>query len=162
MHTVPIPPRPRPCASSRAAACCALLALAAVPGCKLVDQRTFDARAATRPVPHLPPARPGAPPEAPLAAVRFGAPPESWQPGLADIVRMALARKPEALFRVQTVVPAQGTPQAQVGRLADAGRTGGRLVAETIVSAGASSSQVEMTAMSDASVTQPEVRVYVK
>ncbi len=143
-------------------ACCALMALAAVPGCKLVDQRTFDARAATRPVPHLPPAAPGALPEAPLAAVRFGTPPDSWQPGLADIVRMALARKPEALFRVQTVVPAQGTPQVQAGRLADAGHTGGRLVAETIVSAGASSSQVEMTAMSDASVTQPEVRVYVK
>ena len=54
------------------------------------------------------------------------------------------------------------TPQAQAAALAEAGRTGGRLVAETIVSAGASSAQVEMTAMSDASATQPEVRVYVK
>lgn len=134
----------------------------ALGGCKLVDQRTFDAAANRKPVPQVPPAVPGAPPVPPLAAVRFGAPPESWQPGLIEIVRMALARKPEALFQVQTLVPARGTPQAQAAALAASGRTGGRLVAETIVSAGASSAQVEMTASSDASVTEPEVRVYVK
>lgn len=146
------------------AALCAVLAAGSAAGCKLIDQRTFDAHANTKPVPHVAPGPVVAAvlPTPPLASVRFGAPPDSWQPGVADIVRLALARKPDALFRVQTVVPARGTPQAQAAALADAGRTGGRLVAETIVSAGASSAQVEMTAMSDASVTQPEVRVYVK
>lgn len=139
-----------------------LLACLLLAGCKLVDQRTFEADADRKPVPHAPPVRPGPPPAAPLAAVRFGAPPETWQPGLSEIVRLALARKPEALFQVRTVVPAQGTPQAQAAALADVGRGNGRLVAQTIVDAGASSSQVEMTAMSDASVTQPEVRVTVK
>ena len=161
MQEPPTPRRSAPLVTPRLLACCALLATT-LAGCKLIDQRTFDANAARMPVPQLPPSVPGAPPEAPLAAVRFGTPPESWQPGLADIVRLALARKPEALFRVQTVVPATGTPQAQAATLADAGHGGGRLVAETIVSAGASTAQVEMTALSDASVTQSEVRVYVQ
>ncbi len=144
----------------------ALLVLAALAvasgGCKLVDQRTFDARADRKPVPHLPPARPGRPPPPPLALVRFNAGPEDWQPALSAIVRQALARKPLALFRVETVVPARGTPQAQAVLLADAARRRGRMVADTVVAAGASTAQVEMTASSDAAVSQPEVRVTVR
>lgn len=139
-----------------------LAVLVFLAGCKLVDQRTFDASVNHRPVAHAMPGPPGPPPIPPLAAVRFAEPPETWQPALTDIVRQALAAKPEALFQVQTLVPATGTPQAQAAALAEAGRGNGRLVAETIVAAGASSGQVEMTAMSDGSVTQPEVRVTVK
>jgi hypothetical protein len=140
----------------------ALLATMVTGGCKLVDQRTFDPRADRKPVPHVLPAPPGRPEAPPLASVRFAGSPDSWQPGLVDIVRQALARKPLALFRVETLVPAQGTPQAQAAALARVAGSGGRMVADTIISAGASSAQIEMTAMSDISVTQPEVRVYVK
>ena len=151
------PRRPGTALLAGCLACCVALS-----GCKLVDQRTFDASADRKPVPHAPPPPPGPPPAPPLAAVRFGAPPDTWQPGLEQIVRRALARKPEALFQVETLVPAQGTPQAQAAAVAAAGQTGGRLVAETVVEAGASSAQLEMTAASDPSVHQPEVRVYVK
>ncbi|MGI4746480.1 MAG: hypothetical protein ACRYGI_10990 [Janthinobacterium lividum] len=139
-----------------------MLACMVLGGCKLVDQRTFDSAAGRPPVPHVKPARPGPAAAPPLALVRFQAAPETWQPGLTDIVRLALSRKPLALFRVQTLVPATGTPDAQARSLAEAGGTGGRQVAETIIAAGASSGQVEMSAMTDASVTTPEVRVYVK
>ena len=158
---------PPPFASGRPAGVSArallvLAVLGTLGGCKLVDQRSFDARADRKPVPHVPPPPPGRPLAPPLALVRFGAGPGDWQPGLSAIVRQALARKPLALFRVETVVPAHGTPQAQAVRLADAAGQDGRMVADTIVAAGASSAQVEMTASSDAAVTQPEVRVTVR
>lgn len=152
----------RPAAPVRAVLRPALLACLALGGCKLIDQRTFDSAAGRAPVPAVQPTRPGPAAPPPLALVRFQAAPDTWQPGLTDIVRMALSRKPLALFRVQTLVPATGSPEAQTQSLADAGRTGGRQVAETIIAAGASSAQVEMSAMTDASVTAPEVRVYVK
>ncbi len=154
----------RPASGAGPARALLVLAVLAVAsgGCKLVDQRTFDARADRKPVPHVPPAPPGRPPPPPLALVRFNTGPEDWQPGLSAIVRQALARKPLALFRVETVVPARGTPQAQAVVLADAARQRGRVVADTIVAAGASTAQVEMTASSDAAVTQPEVRVTVR
>lgn len=139
-----------------------MLACAILGGCKLIDQRTFDSAAGRPPVPHVEPARPGPAAAPPLALVRFQAAPDTWQPGLTDIVRLALSRKPLALFRAQTLVPATGTPDAQIRSLSEAGGTGGRAVAETIIAAGASSSQVEMSAMTDASVTTPEVRVYVR
>lgn len=139
-----------------------MLACTVLGGCKLIDQRTFDSAAGRPPIPHVKPARPGPAAPAPLALVRFEAAPDTWQPGLTDIVRLALSRKPLALFRVQTLVPATGTPDVQARSLAEAGGTGGRQVAETIIAAGASSGQVEMSAMTDASVTTPEVRVYVK
>lgn len=140
----------------------AMLVCSVLAGCKLVDQRTFDASAGRRPIPHLPPAGPAPPPPLPLASVHYQADPATWQPGLADIVRMALARKPEALFQVETLVPSTGTPEAQAASLAAAGRSGGQAVAETIVSAGASTGQVEMSARTDPSVQRPEVRVFVK
>lgn len=141
-----------------------MLACLVLGGCELIDQRTFDSAVGRPPVPHVEPVRqgPAVPASPPLALVRFQAAPETWQPGLTDIVRLALSRKPLALFRVQTLVPETGTPDAQTRLLADAGGSGGRQVAETIIAAGASSSQVEMSAMTDASVTTPEVRVYVK
>ena len=135
----------------------------AVAGCKLVDQRTFDANADRRPVPHPPPPGPPPPPPPPaLASVRFGAPPDTWRPGLEAIVRQALARKPEALFRIETRVPARGTPQAQADAVAAAARTDGQMVADAVVEAGASSAQLEMTATGDPALRQPEVRVYVR
>ncbi len=135
----------------------------AASGCKLVDQRTFDAGVDRKPIPRssAPLARPVPLPPA-LAIVRFGTAPEQWRPGLQAIVREALARKPEALFRIQTLVPAAGTPQDQAAALAAAGGAGGQQVADAVVGAGASSAQIELVAASDPAVHRPEVRVYVK
>ena len=162
-HAAPHRPRrPHPALAPRLIAL-SLIGCLAASGCKLVDQRTFDAGADRKPVlrPSGPPARPVPPPPA-LATVRFGTPPEQWRPGLQAIVREALARKPEALFRIQTLVPAEGTPQDQAAALAAAGEAGGRQVADAVVEAGASSAQIELVAASDPAVQRSEVRVYVK
>lgn len=152
----------RPCAPIRPVPALLLAgALLAQSGCKLVDQRTFDAAANRKPVPTYPAAPPAARPLPPLATVRFGAAPESWQPDLSAIVREALSRKPGALFTVQTVVPATGTPEQQAAAIRQAVQSGGQIVAQTIQDAGAATAQINMTATTDA-VPVPEVRVTVR
>ncbi len=137
-----------------------LLAVLPQAGCKLIDQRTFDRRADRKPVPVVPPAV-AVKAIPPLATVRFNASPESWQPDLTAIVRKALARKPSALFTVQTVIPATGSPQDQAASIVAAVKAGGQPVAQTIIDAGATSAQIDMTATTD-SVGSPEVRVTVR
>ena len=151
--------QPRSCRMPVLAAA-TLLALLAAAGCKLIDQRTFDRNADRKPVPVYPPSV-AVQPIPPLATVRFGAAPESWQPDLVAIVRQALARKPDVLFTVQTVVPATGSPQDQAGAIASAVKAGGQPVAQTIIGAGATSAQIDMTATTD-QVAAPEVRVTVR
>lgn len=136
-------------------------ALLSAAGCKLIDQRTFDPDVNRKPVPVVPPAPPAPRPIPPLATVRFGAPPESWQPDLSAIVKQALARKPDALFTVQTVVPGTGTAEQQAKAIEKAVHDGGEPVAQTIHDAGAGTAQINMTATTDA-VSAPEVRVTVR
>lgn len=137
-----------------------LLAVLPQAGCKLIDQRTFDRRADRKPLPVYPKAV-AVKAIPPLATVRFGASPESWQPDLSAIVRQALARKPGALFTVQTVIPATGSPQDQAASIVSAVKAGGQPVAQTIIDAGATSAQIDMTATTD-SISIPEVRVTVR
>jgi hypothetical protein len=137
------------------------LAALSMAGCTLISQRTFDPSADRKPVPVAAPSPPTVPDKPALAVVRFEGAPESWQPGLTEIVRQALSRKPDALFRVQTVVPQTGSPDEQATALAAGVRQGGQAVAQTIAAAGASSAQIDMVATTGA-VTMPEVRVTVR
>ena len=138
--------------------CCLLL-----PGCKLVDQRTFDRSAGRAPVPHVPPTRiaSGPGPVPPLFVVHSGLADEDWQPDLRRAVGDALARKRNALFTVEGVALVAASPAAQASALSDATASNGRLVAEAIIADGAQAAQVEMTAISDPAVHAPEVRVFV-
>ena len=138
--------------------CCCLL----LPGCKLIDQRTFDRTAGRTPVPHMPAQVAGGPaPIPPLFVVHAGMADEEWQPALREAVGDALARKPNALFTVEAVAPAAASPAAQATALGDATTGRGRPVAQSILTDGAQAAQVEMTALSDPAVQAPEVRVFV-
>ncbi|GBQ85319.1 hypothetical protein AA13595_1630 [Gluconacetobacter johannae DSM 13595] len=151
--------RCRPDPIVRAALAAGALCLA---GCDLVDQRTFDPRASRPPAPFVPPAPPGRPPVPPLVEIGAGTPPGQWQPALQGAVARARALKPNVLFQVRVLVPAGPTPQQEGAALARAVATDGRAVAAAIVADGATSSQVEITAMSDSSVTAGVIRVYVR
>ena len=137
--------------------CCALLC-----GCKLIDQRTFDRNAGRAPVPHVhAPVGHGPAPIPPLFVVHAGEPAGDWQPDLRAAVAEALARKPNALFTVESVVPPAPSPAAQAASLQASVTLRGRPVADAITRDGAEPSQVEMTATADPAVKAPEVRVYV-
>ncbi len=137
-----------------------LLLLALLPGCRLVDQRTFDASAGRPPAP--PPAAPAVAAAAtpPLLTIRYDVPAPDYAAALRVAVRRALDRKPDVLFEVVTLVPARGTPAEQVAA-AQTGSASGREVAQGIVEDGADVGQVEMAARADPALTAKEVRIYV-
>ena len=139
--------------------CCATLPLAA---CKLVDQRTFD-RTADRP-PVIPkPAVVQAAASGPNALVTFpaAAPQSDWADVLHTAADLARSRKANVLFRVETVVPAHGDPQAQAAALGEA-LPAAREAADIIVNDGVDRSQIELAAVTDDGVRQPEIRIFVR
>jgi hypothetical protein len=138
--------------------CCAWLS-----GCKLIDQRTFDRNADRVPVSHLHlPVAQGPAPIPPLFVVHGGGSDEDWQPDLRAAVAEALARKPNALFTVQSVVPPASSPAAQAAALQTATAGIGRSVADALDADGARPAQIEMSAASDPAVKTPEVRIFVR
>jgi len=159
---VPIPPPMPRMASSHVIVRLArlVLPLAALAGCHLVDQRSFDRTAGRRPVPPAAPVVPGPLPVPPLLVVRFDTPDPQYRAALATAVDAARRRKPDVLFSVVVLVPPSGTPAQQVAA-AEAARGSGRDVAAAIVADGADIGQVELSARAEPGRAVREVRVYV-
>lgn len=139
-----------------------LSCLAVLAGCKLVDQRTFDHSAGRAPVPAAAKVTAQGPaPIPPLYVVQAGALETDWQSGLHDAARAALERKANVLFTVESVVPSSGSPDQQAAALQAAVASLGRPVAEALTADGAQPAQIEMTAVSEPSLRNSEVRVFV-
>lgn len=138
-----------------------MLALSVLPGCTLITQRTFVADADTpprRPLPAAPPVGQSAPA---LVVIRFPSPPSDWEGPLGVAVKLAVARKPDVVFTVESVVPAVGDLAAQATALAAAVRDG-HLVADRIVADGVDRAQIDLTAAADPAIHQEEVRLTVR
>lgn len=133
----------------------------ALAGCELVDQRTFNPRASRPPRVIYTPA-PVIPPVPPLIELVAGTPRAEWSGPVRSVVRQALDRKPNILFLVEAVAPPQQDGTATQALLSRLVGTDGQSIADEIVAAGASPSQVEMSAMPDSTVTGPRIRVYVR
>ena len=135
--------------------CCVLLA-----GCKLVDQRTFDHDAGRTPVPPAPASVASGPPLVPpLFVVRSAS---DWRGPLREAVREALARKPNVLFTVDSVVPSDASSTHQAAAMQNTVMQLGRPVADAIAADGARPEQIELAASSDPKVHQPQVRIDVR
>ncbi len=137
-----------------------VLPLAALAGCHLIDQRSFDRSAGRRPVPPAAPVMAGPAPVPPLLSVRYDTPAPQYRAALATAVDAARRRKPDVLFSVVVLVPPTGTPAEQVAA-AEAARGSGRDVAAAIVADGADIGQVELSARAEPGLAVREVRVYV-
>lgn len=139
----------------------ALLAMLLAPaGCTLITQRTFtrspNGTFAFRadngpPIPAIPA----------LITIRYTVPDPDYEDALRVAVDAARQRKPDVLFRVQTVVPAHGGPDDQV-EAARVASTAGRQVADAIAADGVDIGQIELAASADPAVRQQEVRVFVQ
>lgn len=138
------------------------LVLASLGGCKLLDQRSFDPDAGKPPKPVLPPAPPAPKPRPPFLEIRSGTPEEQYGPVVDNAVKVALARKENALFVVQLLAPTDPDPAVQARDLTVLTRTELQPVARRIIAAGAQPIQVEMHANADPSVTHPVIRVDVR
>lgn len=128
--------------------------------CHLVDQRDFNAGAGQRPVPHVAAAI-GTSAVPALVTIRYTEPDPPYRDALTDAVHKALARKPDVVFTVSTLVP-QGATEDEVADLGARGAVSGREVAETIVNAGAPPAQVEQLVSIDPSAKFREVIVRVQ
>ncbi len=135
-----------------------LLALVPVlTGCKLIDQRTFDANAGK---PVVIPAPPGPPNPQALITVDFARPNPDYQAQLQQAVESALARKPNVLFDVVTVVPATGTPAQQVAA-ATALTADARAIARAINADGVDDDHIDLQARAEPGQTTRQVQVFV-
>ncbi len=126
---------PRPRAALIALTPCLLAA------CHLVDQRDFDAAAGRPPVPLQVASAPTAAVPA-LVTIRYTTPDPPYREALATAVQRALARKPDVLFTVTTLVPDQPGADAQAEQAMQAAGYG-HAVSQTIVDNGAAPGQVE-------------------
>ena len=140
--------------------CLVLLASSPIAGCKLVDQRTFVAHADAPPVVRVPAGKP-VPAAPPLLVVRFPASSDQWAAPLRVAVGLAVSRKPDVLFTVESVAPASGTPADQAARLSRA-TADAEAVAAAIVADGVDPLQVQLTAATGDAVAVEEIRVYVR
>ncbi|WP_242010213.1 hypothetical protein [Acetobacter conturbans] len=138
------------------------VAVVALSGCDLLDQRTFNPRASRPPKVYIPPPPPGPPPIPPLIDLVGGTPQQEWADPVRDVVKKALAHKPNILFLVQALAPPGADEAATRTVLSHLVSTDAQAVADAIVAAGATPAQVEMSAMPDSTVTEPHIRVYVR
>lgn len=138
-----------------------LCAAAAIGGCKLVDQRTFDRTADKPPVPRAPPAAAVPAGPTPLVTIRFPADPSDWQGVVRTAVGLARSRKPNVLFRVESLAAPGADPAATAAALSRAAGDA-RAVADTIVAAGADRGEVELTATTDPGLRGEEIRIFVR
>jgi hypothetical protein len=138
---------------------CLCMALS-LPACHLVDQRDFNAQAGVPPKHKVVQAKP-VPTVPALVTIRYTEPNPPYQEALTNAVHAALARKPDVLFTVATIVP-QAPNLAKSADLGAQDAASGREVAQTIVNAGAAPSQVEQIVSIDPSAAYREVVVRVQ
>jgi len=131
-----------------------------LPACHLVDQRDFNARAGQKPEHKVAVAKP-VPAVPALVTILYTQPNPPYQEVLTDAVRAALARKPDVLFTVATIVPQAPSPAKSADLGAEAAASG-REVAQTIVNAGAAPAQVEQIVSIDPAAAYREVVVRVQ
>ena len=130
-----------------------LLSLLLLPGCKLIDQTTFDPQAGKRPAIVPPPAPPPVPAADPAALITVRYPQTAdLRADVAKAVAAARARKPDVAFEVVEITGAG--PTADTG--ADAAE-----VARLITAQGVPASRVRLAVRPMPGAAR-EVRVYVR
>jgi hypothetical protein len=137
----------------------ALLFVLLLPGCHLLDERDFDAKAGTKPVPPAGPVVVAKGPR-PLLRIGYDTPDPDYAPALRAAVQRAMALKSDVLFTVQTLVPVAATPQGQAEAQLAAAATG-REIAEAMVTDGADQGQIELAVRGDGALQAKEVRIFV-
>jgi hypothetical protein len=134
------------------------LAVVALSGCKLVDQRTFGAPAAgpstaalgTRGLPRYP-----------LLTLPTDDPDADWRPSVDDALRQATARRPDATFDVVAPVPIAAST-AQLDRAAQNARADTAMVADELRAFGIPDDRIMLRLAGDAGQPPREVLLYAR
>lgn len=132
-----------------------LLLAALLPGCTLIDQRTFDPQAGVAPAVAARPAPPAVAPGPP--ALLTLAMPGDHAAAIRQAVAAARARKPDVVFDVVAAVPADPAPTVEETAAGNAAA-----VARSITAAGVPSGRVNLLARPEAGADPRTVKVYVR
>ena len=135
------------------------LSLLALGGCKLIDQTTFAPSPSENP--SLLPATRGLDTRAPLVTVSQGTPIPAYRDLLRFAVQQARARDPNVQFDVLVAVPGAADPAAQAAAVGTI-QTEAVALMQEIGRDGVPSTQIHLRAGADATITQPQIRVYVR
>jgi hypothetical protein len=127
-------------------------------GCRLVDQRTFEAtpsgpRAAQLNRPDLPPL--------PLVTIGLTVPDLDWRPAVQQAVIAAESRKPGVAFDVVTPIPTSATQSVQDLYLKN-GQQDGQMVARELQSDGIPPDRIGLRFQGDPGAPPREVRIYAR
>jgi hypothetical protein len=137
----------------------ALLGMAAsLPGCTLIDQRTFEPKASAPSAADL--ARAKLPP-LPFVTIRMDNPDADIRPALAEAVEAAQARKADVEFDVLAPLPTNATPAVQ-DIFARNGAQDTQTVATALGYAGISLDRVHVGFRGDPGAPPREVRIYLR
>ncbi len=127
----------------------------ALPGCRMIDQRTFE-RTET-PAPSAV-SRPDLPP-LPLLTLRMSDPNADWRPAIDDAVRAAISRKPDVHFDVMTPVPTNASKAVQDSFLRN-GAEDAQMVANALQADRISADHITIGVQGDPGTPTREVRLY--
>lgn len=134
-----------------------------LPGCRLVDQRTFEQaglypgagqlKRADFALKALPPP--------PLVTIRFGNADTGWQEALIAASREARARKPDVAFDVITPIPVKASLDIQ-DEAQKSGAKDAAAVAAVLQGDGVSADQIRIGSRGDPGQPPREIEVYVR
>ncbi len=139
------------------ASCIGLLVWLA--GCKLVDQTTFGA-APVAPAPDQISAALAANTGVPLVVIRFDGAGVAYDEALRKAVQLAQARRPDAVYDLTTVVPAQGPPDQQISAVTE-GEQDATDVMDTMADLGVNPDKMHLAARAEPGLPARELRIYV-
>jgi hypothetical protein len=125
-------------------------------GCKLVDQRTFEATPTAPAAAQL--NRPDLP-KAPILTINFAFADMDWRPSVHKAVRDAEAHQPGVAFAVVTPIPIAASREVQ-DRFTRQGREDAVAVADELQAAGVTPDRITLGLRSDAGSPPREVRIY--
>lgn len=131
-------------------------------GCAPIDQRTFDPTASKPPtrahaIPPAPPQK-----QVPFLQILEGTPEREYTAPVDKAAKIALSRKSNILFVIQSIAPMHSTPDQQAKALSDITKNLAVPIAQRIIAAGARPIQIDMRAYTDSTVQSAMVRVNVR
>ena len=141
----------------------ALVLALAGPGCRLIDQRTFERAGLFAPPPQFAGGdfAGAARPPAPLAVVRFGTNETGWEAPLLAATRAAQARKAGVQFDVVAPIPVAAPLDVQTRAARDGGSDTAE-VARVLLADGIAAEAVHLGQRGDAGNPPRQVEVYIR
>ncbi len=134
-------------------------AMLGLPGCRMIDQRTFEARGqAPRPAQLAASGQDAS--ALPLATIRFPAPDSDWAVRVLGAVHAAQARRADVAFDLVTPVPLSASLDSQQ-RAVTSGAQDAQTVAAVLQGDGIDAAQIHLGSRGDPGRPAREVRIYV-